>query len=166
MPAPIRTVEEFFAHAIAIEREAGDRYAEFAEYFRDRGEDVLAGLCRSLAAIEREHLELLVQASEAMELPAIAADGYRWLDAGAPETGAREVFYRIAAPHQLLEVALQAEHRAHDFFRWIQDTSPERAVRAAAAQMAAEEAEHIRWVRHALEYRGVDARQSAGAPAP
>ena len=43
--APIDSIERFYAHAIALEREAAERYAEFAVHFADRGEEVLAGLC-------------------------------------------------------------------------------------------------------------------------
>ncbi|HYC35597.1 MAG TPA: hypothetical protein VEC19_04190 [Usitatibacter sp.] len=55
MIEPIRTLEEFHAHAIAIEREAAERYDEFASYFRDKGEAVLSGLCANLARMESDH---------------------------------------------------------------------------------------------------------------
>ena len=54
MRKAIKGVEEFYAHAIAIEREAMERYAEFEAWFRDRGEEVLAGLCANLARMEAD----------------------------------------------------------------------------------------------------------------
>jgi len=152
MPAPIATVEEFYAHALAIEREAAERYAEFAEHFDDRGEDTLAGLCRNLAALEREHFEELAAACRKMNLPAIALERYRWLDGASPEAPARELLYRIATPRHLLEIALAAEWRAREFFVGIARTAPTIAVRELASVMAAEEGEHVKWVRQALEY--------------
>ena len=152
MPARIATVEEFYAHALAIEREAADRYTEFVDYFAGRGEDVLEGLCRSLAALEREHHAELARVSEHLRLPAIGADGYLWLEGGSPEAAAREAFYRIASPRDLLAIALQAEIRARDFFRWIAATAPSLTVRQFASVMALEEEEHVGWVRQALEY--------------
>ena len=153
MPMPIATVEEFYAHALAIEREAADRYGEFAAYFSDRDEDALAGLCKSLASMEREHFDELGAACATLTLPAISALQYQWLEADAPESAARELLYRVATPRQLLEIALAAEWRAHEFFVGIARTAPLKAVRELASVMAAEEGEHVQWVRKALEYR-------------
>jgi rubrerythrin len=52
----------------------------------------------------------------------------------------------------LLEIALAAEWRAREFFVGIARTSPNLAVRELASVMAAEETEHVQWVRKALEY--------------
>ena len=49
MLEPIASVQEFYAHALAIEREAAKCYREFQEHFTGRGEEVLAGLCGKLA---------------------------------------------------------------------------------------------------------------------
>lgn len=153
MPTPIATVEEFYAHALAIEREAADRYTEFADFFGARGDDVLEGLCRSLARLESEHHAELARVSEHLTLPAIGADAYRWLEGGSPEVAAREALYRIASPRDLLAIALQAEIRARDFFRWIAASATSITVRQFASVMALEEEEHVSWVRQALEYR-------------
>lgn len=152
MPEPIATVEEFYAHALAIEHEAAQRYAEFAEHFEDRGEDALAGLCRNLASLEQEHFEELRAGCATLGLPTIAVGGYRWLEGASPEAPAREMLYRIATPRHLLEIALAAEWKAREFFAWIARTAPAKDVRELASIMAAEEAEHVKWVRQALEY--------------
>jgi len=157
MPIPIATIEEFYAHALAIEREASERYAKFAEHFEDRSEEALAGLCRNLAKLELEHFEELAAGCGDMTLPAIAAGDYHWLDDGSPEAPARELVYRVATPRHLLEIALKGECRAREFFVWIARTAPARAVRELAAVMAAEEMEHIAWVRQALECHGATA---------
>ena len=153
MRRPVDTVEEFYAHALVIEREAAERYAEFAQYFADHGEEILAGLCRSLATLEREHYRQLVRACEGLKLPQIAEGPYLWIDGNAPESAARELFYRVTTPRQLLEIALGAEMRARAFFVGIARASGSKAVRELASIMAAEEAEHVSWVRDALEYQ-------------
>jgi rubrerythrin len=152
MPAPIQTVEEFYAHALAIEREAAQRYEEFTEYFEERGEDSLAGLCGNLARMERGHFEELARSCMNLKLPAIAEGGYRWLEGDSPEVPAREMLYRIATPRHLLEIALAAEWRAREFFVGIARTAPSVTVRELASVMAAEETDHVKWVRQALEY--------------
>lgn len=152
MPCPIRTPEEFYAHALAIEREAAERYSEFETWFVDRGEEVLAGMCRNLGQMENEHFTELVRASRHLSLPAIDASEYRWLESGSPEVAARELFYRVAQPRQLLEVALHAECNALAFFEWVARSTPDDSVRALARAMAAEEQRHVEWAAQALEY--------------
>ena len=85
MQTPIRTIEEFYANALAIEREAAQRYEEFAAHFEDHGEDTLAGLCGHLADMERKHFEELATTSLAMNLPRIPEGRYRWLDGASPK---------------------------------------------------------------------------------
>jgi rubrerythrin len=152
MSRAIATVEEFFAYALAIEHEAAERYDEFAAWFAARGDDVLAGLCANLAGLEREHYEQLVRGCEPLTIPAIDPGAYLWLADAPPETGARELFFRAAKPIHILEMALEAELRARDFFVEVARSSPVRAVCELAAIMAAEEAQHVGWVRQAIEY--------------
>ena len=152
MPCPIASVEEFYAHALAIEREAAARYGEFAEWFADRGEDVLSNLCRNLAGLESKHHDELLQACAGLTLPPVDETVYHWLASGPPETEAREVFYRVSHPRHLLEIALAGELRARGFFVWIATEGSPAQVRELASIMAAEETEHVRWVREALDY--------------
>jgi rubrerythrin len=157
MRTPIGTIEEFYAHALAIELEAAERYAEFEAYFRNRGDVVLAGLCANIGRMEGEHFRELVAASRHLQLPTIDPGGYKWLEAGSPEAPARELFYRMATPRHLLEVALQAEMNAFVFFQNVEMTSDSVEVCALARQMAEEEREHLIWVRNALEYQKAEA---------
>src|SRR5688500_1510162 len=66
---PMTGVEEFYAHALAIEREAMERYGEFEAWFGDRGEVVLAGLCANFAQMEASHLRELECRCRSMQLP-------------------------------------------------------------------------------------------------
>ena len=150
MQKSIATVEEFYAHALAIEREASERYAEFAEWFRTRNTEV-AQLCRRLEALERSHFQELAEACSTLELPDIAVSDYRWREIQSPEAPARDIVYGVTSPRQLLEIALGAELGAQAFFIWVARTAPQRPVRELAAVMAAEEGEHVTWVREALE---------------
>jgi len=153
MAAPIRYVEEFYAHALAIEREAGERYTEFASWFDSRGEEPLAGLCRNLAHMEHAHFLQLARASAHLRIPDVPEEGYRWLTGVSPESVPHEEFMRAAQPIDLLRMALHAECRAVDFFEWVVRTTPDEAVRALAREMASEERQHVEWVMKAIEYR-------------
>jgi rubrerythrin len=146
----IRTAAELYSHAIAIEREAAERYAELAVHMADLGNDAVAGLFRRLAGFEAEHLDALLRRTDGVELPAPSAAEYRWLDAGAPETAARELIFRLMTPRHALEIALGAEQRAQEFFEHAFAIAADPAVRALAQEMAAEEREHVRLVEDLL----------------
>ena len=60
----IQTVPELYAHALAIEAEAAERYAELAERMSDEGREELAGVFALLAQDEAEHLDALKRRTE------------------------------------------------------------------------------------------------------
>src|SRR6185295_5948383 len=103
---PIRSAAELYAHAIAIEREAAERYAEFAERMEDEGRDDVARVFALLARLEAEHLEALQRRAAGVPLPDIAVGEHKWLDARAPETAARECLYRLMTRRYAIAMAL------------------------------------------------------------
>jgi len=146
----IETPAALYAHAIAIEREAAVRYAEFAARMTDLGDDDVATLFSALARTESRHLETLTCRAREMALPEIEAAEYAWLDAGPPETGARELVFRMMTPRDALAIALAAERRALAFFLRIQRVAGDPALRALAREMAAEESDHVALVERVL----------------
>jgi rubrerythrin len=88
-----------------------------------------------------------------MPVPNVDATRYQWLESASPEAPARELFYRVTTPRQLLEIALAGELAGRRFFRWVVRTSRDPRVRAEARTMCHEESEHVRWVMDALQYR-------------
>lgn len=147
----VRSAPELYAHAIAIEREAAERYAELAERMADEGREELSRVFDMLAQLETGHLEALQARTEAVELPAISPGEYHWLDAGAPETAAHELVFRLMTPRNALGIALQAEKRAQAFFEQVFMTCDDPALRALAREMAAEEQEHVALIERLLE---------------
>jgi rubrerythrin len=145
------SVPELYAHAIAIEREAAERYAEFAERMEDLGNQATAEVFARLAGFEAEHLEALLARTAGIALPALASHEYRWLDAGAPETAARELVFRLMSPRQALAIALHAEQRAQAFFEQVLMTADDPALRGLAREMAADETEHVVMLEKLLE---------------
>ena len=158
----IPSIPEFYAHALAIESEAVQRYREFEAYFTGRGDDVLAGLCHNLAVLEEEHLEALRKSCEGIELPAVNMAEHGWLAAERDEAAER-AFYRVVDARQLLEIALRSECNALGFFQWVATSSPDGSVRSLAHEMAIEEMEHVNWVRNAIEYH-LPRDSKAGSP--
>lgn len=152
MLEPIGSVEEFFAHALAIEGEAAKCYRRYQEHFADRGEDVLAGLCGNLAHFEEDHHKLLLERAGKLKLPELPPERYRWLDSGPPEAVDCDLVFRLATPRELLEIALKAERDAKRFFEWVAGTTANGEIHELAEEMAREEAEHVQWVTRAMEY--------------
>ena len=140
---PIDTMPALFAHAIAIEREATERYTEFAARMRDLGNDEVAAVFAQLARFERSHLEALMQRVRGMELPQIEASQHAWLDSGVPQTAARELVFRMMTPRDAIQMALNAERRANAFLVRLQRLVPTPELRELAQEMAAEESDHV-----------------------
>lgn len=147
---PVASAATLYAHALAIEREAAERYAELGQHMADLGNAEVAALFAALARMEAEHLETLERRTDGVPLPPIAPSEYRWLDAGAPETAAHELIFRLMTPHDALVIALAAEKRAQAFFRGIRETATDPALRALAQEMAMEETEHVALVERLL----------------
>lgn len=147
----IQSAPELYAHAIAIEREAAARYAEFAERMEDEGREDLARVFGLLADEEAEHLQTLERRTAGIAVPQIQDGHHQWLDGGAPETAARELVYRLMTPRHALAIALHAEQRAQAFFEHVYWTASDPALRALAKEMAAEEREHVALVSRMLD---------------
>jgi rubrerythrin len=148
----IQSAPELYAHAIAIEREASERYTELAARMSDEGREDLARVFEMLADLESEHLQILQARTVDVALPAIADGRYHWLDTGAPETAAHDLVYRVMTPHMAMTIALQAEKRAQAFFERVFMTSDDPALRSLAREMAAEEQGHVALMEKLLEH--------------
>jgi rubrerythrin len=151
MNMKIQTAPELYAHAIAIEREAAERYGELATRMQDEGRDDLARIFAMLADLESGHLQTLEARTLDVVLPTIPDGRYHWLGAGAPETAARELVFRLMTPRLALAMALQAELRAQAFFERVFMTCDDPALRALAREMAAEEQGHVQLIGQLIE---------------
>jgi len=138
----IGSTAELYVHAIAMEREATERYTELAQRMSDEGNEEVAALFARLAAHESEHLAALRRRTAGVALPALDTD-YSWIDSGAPETLAHDFVFRLMTVQQALSIALRAEKRAKAFFEQAQRVADDPAMRSLAREMAAEEAGHI-----------------------
>ena len=148
----IRSIPELYACALAIEREAAERYAEFAQRMADLGNDAVAEVFANLAGFESSHLDELERRTRGVDLPPPPASGWRWLESGAPEPAARELVYRVMTPRHALEIALAAEKRAQAFFEGALMRAGDPAVETLAREMAAEEQEHVAMVERLLDH--------------
>lgn len=144
------SLEEFIAHALAVEFEAARTLRDLESAFAERGADDLATLCGKLAALEQDHYERLEARSRGLALPAVEARRYAWFEAKEADCCPRDMVLHIASPRALLEIALRAEQHAVDLFNRAAQQAKDAAVRELAASLAQDEVEHVRWVIDAL----------------
>lgn len=131
------TVEDLMAQAYAMERDAEQRYLEFADILENHNNPEVAQVFRSIAHQEQEHAHRI---RERM--------GWRGSPGGpdaprGPHVPELERAHYLMQPWHVLQLAIEAERAAHDFFAAIVRESSDRAVTEAATQLQAEEREHI-----------------------
>jgi rubrerythrin len=146
-----RALEDFMARAYAMERDAAERYAEFADQMEVHNNQEVAELFRRLAEIEGRHAKRILEEMRWPQMPE-PVYAFAWQTPEPPETApVTELHYRMQ-PWHALALALRNEERAERFLESIarSSTNP-REVRRLAAAMAEEEREHQRLIREWME---------------
>jgi rubrerythrin len=141
---------EFMASAYRMELEAAERYAQFAEQLEAHNNREVAELFRKLSAIEALHAKRILGEMGWASLPALAP-AYAWDGGEGPETAPYESLHYLMQPYHALEIALDCELKAQKQLEDVAASAAPPAVRAAAAEMAGEEREHVRLIRAWLE---------------
>jgi rubrerythrin len=147
-PAPVRSLEELFAIAYAMELEAATRYAEIAQRMHREGNPALAEVFERLADDEKGHMDGVMRWSESHKGKAPDPALIRWQ---LPETfddeGISTTDPRLVSAYCALGTAVRNEERAFAFWSYVaaQAASPE--IQRAAETMAHEELGHVATLR-------------------
>jgi rubrerythrin len=134
-----RTLQELYAHALILEREATKRFSELERYMRDAGMDHIAEEFESIGREEREQYELLAIGTAGRELPEIRAWEYaaHYLGAKADAVPAPK------STREALVLAISTERRTQNFYVDVAEHTDDDTMCAFAAEMAADESRHI-----------------------
>jgi rubrerythrin len=132
---------EFLAHAIALEREAAERYLELADMMESYRNDEVAATFRDMVRYSTMHHDEIVARAAGVELPQLRSWQYRWKQ--PPEVGGEEAFDPQLNVYDALRYARENEFRAQAFYARAAEESEESEVRRLATEFAAEEAEHV-----------------------
>ncbi len=135
------TLPEFLAHAIALEREAAERYLELADMMEAHRNDPVAQLFRDMVRYSRLHHDSIVERAGTIALPALGAWEYQWRE--PPEAGGDEAFDYTLNAYDALRYARENEVRAMDYYAGVGQGSSDPEVKRLAAEFAAEETEHV-----------------------
>ncbi|MCB4825062.1 ferritin-like domain-containing protein [Roseicella aerolata] len=168
-PAPVRSPDELFALAHALEAEAATRYAELANQMEELNLPEVAAVFHHLVAEERGHAAHVEDwARGTIGTPPDPAR-IRWQP---PETfdeeEARQIASsRLASAYRALSMAVRNEERAFALWTYIAAQAETPAIRAAAERMAGEELHHAALLRRARRHAYHAEREpvaSAGRP--
>jgi rubrerythrin len=142
-----RTLNEFMALALAMETEAAQRYADFADAMEMHNNREVAALFRKMAVIEGKHATQIMAEMGWKEPPALPSGKPTWEGFEAPETTPGDEVHYLMQPWHALQLALQNEQRAERFFGRLARAATVDAVRRAARELQAEEREHVELVK-------------------
>lgn len=141
----IDSVPDFLAHALAMEDESAERYEMLADSMEVHHNGEVAELFRKLMHYSEKHADEVRARASGITLPSIPPWEFNWNCPDFPEGGdcfSDLIHYQMTS-HQALNVALHNEIKGRDFYAWVARESPEAEVRRLAAEMAAEEQEHV-----------------------
>lgn len=164
----IRTIDDLLAHAIAIEREAVERYNDLAEQMSMHHNHETAEFFRKMAKIESLHVDRLDEVVADQTLPHFAPWEFSWTGAESPESiemHESELDYRTT-PYHAIRMALAAEERAAAFYARIAADAPSDELRELAERFAEEEHEHVRLLAERLGRYAPPAADTGDDPDP
>ncbi|WP_414475140.1 ferritin-like domain-containing protein [Microvirga sp. M2] len=140
----VKSLEELFAIAAAMEREAAERYGEIAGRMRREGNSALAEVFERLSADEKGHLAGVVHWSQETKGQAPDPARIRW---ELPETfddeGAATTDPQLLSVYRALSMAVRNEERAFAFWSYVAARAESPEIREAAETMAHEELGHV-----------------------
>ena len=140
------TIEDFLAHAVALESEVADRYLDLAQSMEVHNNPGVAQVFQRLARASAKHAGEMRLRAENNELPQVAPWEFEWGGGEAPETPSMDGTHYLMTPYQALELARTAEIEAQNFYTAVAENSQNPIVKKMAFEFAYEEAEHVHLV--------------------
>jgi rubrerythrin len=142
-----RSLQDFMAQALLMEREAVARYTEFADAMDVHNNKEVAALFRTMAGYEGKHAAEIMAQMGWTDATVPPAGAVGWPGFEAPETVPVEDVHYLMQPWHALHLALAAEQRAETFFGQLAEAATDEGVRRAALELQREEQEHVELVR-------------------
>jgi rubrerythrin len=142
------SLPEFLAHAIALEREAEERYHELADMMEVHHNLDTAKVFRDMARFSKMHGDEISERAKHVELRKIAPWEFCWRL--PPEVGDDEGLHYLMPPYNALLYARENEIRGMDYYRAAAEGSDDAEVRRLGHDFADEERQHVealdRWI--------------------
>ena len=135
------TLPEFLAHALALEKEAAERYLELADMMESYRNDAVSSVFRDMHRFSLLHHDEIRKRAGDIELPELRSWQYRWRT--PPETGGEEAFDRTIEPYHALRYARDNELRAMKYYQSVAAQTQDVELARLASEFADEETEHV-----------------------
>lgn len=141
----LRSLDELFALASAMEQEAAAKYAELAEEMKRQNRSDLTAVFTDLAAAEREHVDSVTRWSQSRrgKTPDPALVRWEAPETFDPGTTTELKTSRLMTPYRALAMAVRNEERAFAFWSYLAAYSEDPEIKLAAEAMAREELGHV-----------------------
>jgi rubrerythrin len=141
----LRSLDELFALASAMEQEAAAKYAELADEMKRQNRSDLAAVFTDLAAAERDHVDSVTRWSQSRRGKAPDPALVRWEapETFDPEAATEMKASRLMTPYRALAMAVRNEERAFAFWSYLAAYSQDPEIKNAAEAMAHEELGHV-----------------------
>jgi rubrerythrin len=150
-PKAVKSLDELFAIASAMEHEAAERYGQLAGRMRQEGQTDLADLFERLAADEQGHEGSVLSWSQQRIHKAPDPADIRWElpETFDEETAAELASSRLINAYRVLSMAVRNEERAFTLWSYIAAQAEDEEIQQAAERMAHEELAHASLLRRA-----------------
>jgi rubrerythrin len=141
----LHSLDELFALADAMEKEAVARYSELAVEMQRQNKPDVAAVFTRLAAAEREHVDSVTRWSQSRRGKAPDPALVRWQapEALDNEAEAEIKASRLVTPYRALAIAVRNEERAFAFWTYVAAFADDSEIKQAAETMAREELGHV-----------------------
>jgi rubrerythrin len=142
-PQGVRSLDELFAIAYAMEEEAAARYTELATRLRSDENPELAEVFQRLAEDEKGHLDSVVTWSLKEKGAAPDLAQILWQPETFDDEGISVSDPRLVSAYRALAMAVRNEERAFAFWTYVSANAGKREIAEAAEALAREELEHV-----------------------
>ena len=133
----------FLAHSVALEQEGAERLYELADAMHVHNNQPLNALFLELAHFSERHAGEVQLHCQGKQLPPLHAWEYSWPDEESPEVFHYSRIHYLMTPEQALQVALEVEQNALNFYRDVARRTHNAALQQLAESFAQEEQEHV-----------------------
>ena len=147
----VSNLNDLLAIAYQIEIDAVDRYNLLADQMETHNNPELVKIFRDLARAEGIHGEEIRRLAGDFDVVAHARAMARVKHGESPEEADLGSAHYMMTPWHALQLSLGGEERALAYFTMIVETAKDEKVKAMAAELVEEEAEHVNLVHRLLK---------------
>lgn len=155
------TVSELCGHALELERDAAQRFSEYARRTRELGARGTATLFESLAVEQQQEVNALELATGERKAAELSPWEYAWRLTYLPDAIEQRPRVVPVSAREALQLALMAKRRAEAFYNDVGENARDTVVRGCAVEMATAERAQIRRLQRQLSLERADEQGSA-----